>query len=122
MGKTFFAIRFTESPASLEPDRAQLDASPWGLRPLRGPALFPKNPFVRTVAMTVVSFLDQKPSTLAGIEATVNFQGAASKDRETNGLRVPCRQLPDFRRLAYPVHDEATTRVLLGRKIHGRPW
>jgi hypothetical protein len=26
--------------------------------------------------MTVVSFLDQKPSTLAGTEATVNFQRA----------------------------------------------
>ena len=32
-----------------------------------------------------------------------------------------CRQLPDLGRLAYPMRGEATNRVLLGCKRHGRP-
>ena len=36
-------------------------------------------------------------------------------------MRDLCRQLPEFGRLAYPMHGEATNRAVLGRKRHGRP-
>ena len=31
------------------------------------------------------------------------------------------RQLPDLGRLAYPMRGEVTSRVVLGRRCHGRP-
>jgi hypothetical protein len=40
---------------------------------------------------------------------------------ESNGVKVPCRQLPGIGRLAYPMHMKVTTCVLLGWKRHGCP-
>src|SRR5215468_1618267 len=42
-------------------------------------------------------------------------QGCRSRRWETSAVNCP------FGRLAYPMRGEATTRVLLGRKRHGRP-
>jgi hypothetical protein len=38
---------------------------------------------------------------------------------DSYGVQVPCRQLPDFGRLVYPMRGEVTNRVLLGSKRHG---
>jgi hypothetical protein len=40
---------------------------------------------------------------------------------ETCGVRVPAPSIARFGRLAYPVHAAVTTRVLPGRRRHGRP-
>ena len=42
--------------------------------------------------------------------------GAADKAANLAGWKSPCRQLPVFRRQAYPMHAEVTKHVLLGRK------
>jgi len=38
---------------------------------------------------------------------------------DSYGVQVPCRQLPDFGRLVYPMRGKVTTHVLLGGKRHG---
>ena len=38
---------------------------------------------------------------------------------ESNGVKVPCRQLLGIGRLAYPTCEEATTHTVLGSKRHG---
>src|SRR6516162_8810520 len=48
-------------------------------------------------------------------------EGAADKAESLAGCKSPYRQLPVFRRLAYPMRGEATNRVLLGRKSPGCP-
>src|SRR5690242_19209028 len=42
--------------------------------------------------------------------------GAADKAANLAGCESPCRQLPVFGRLAYPMHAEVTKHVLLGCK------
>ena len=47
--------------------------------------------------------------------------GAADKAASLAGRKSPRHQLPVFGWLAYPMHAEATTHVLLGRKSLGCP-
>jgi hypothetical protein len=42
--------------------------------------------------------------------------GEADKAANLAGWKSPCRQLPVFRRQAYPMHAEVTKHVLLGSK------
>ena len=47
--------------------------------------------------------------------------GAADKAANLAGWKSPCRQLPVFRRQAYPMHAEVTKHVLLGCKYLSCP-
>ena len=49
------------------------------------------------------------------------MERSSRQGRSLAGCKSPYRQLPVFRRLAYPMRGEATNRVLLGRKSPGCP-
>ncbi len=55
---------------------------------------------------------------LEGWEQTVDYR-SGRQGRESYGVKVPCRQLPDSARLVYPGHGEVTNRGVLGSKSHG---
>jgi hypothetical protein len=55
------------------------------------------------------------------VERTADGQGAADNAESLAGWESLYRQLPVFRRLAYPIRGEATNRVLLGCKSPGCP-
>jgi len=66
-----------------------------------------------------VSRLVQPPR--IGGRGTRPESAAADKAADLAGWKSPCRQLPVFGRLAYPMHAEVTKHVLLGRKSPGCP-
>ena len=60
------------------------------------------------------------PSPTAGRARSLSRR-SSRQGRSLAGCESPHRQLPVFRRLAYPMRGEATNRVLLGRKSPGCP-
>src|SRR6516162_10557889 len=72
------------------------------------------------------SRLTRQPSSRTGENPPCGMIGgtmerSSRQGRSLAGCKSPYRQLPVFRRLAYPMRGEATNRVLLGRKSPGCP-